>query len=57
MKIFFNKIRVFVGKHKKEIVFGVLVFLTTTTSFALGYLLGRDSSRAPIIIQKVDARR
>jgi hypothetical protein len=39
-------------KYKEGVVMGILIFLTATTSFALGYLMGRDHSRAPIIIEK-----
>jgi hypothetical protein len=38
--------------HKKELVASILIFLVATASFALGYLFGRDMTRAPIIIEK-----
>ena len=48
---------VFGKKYKKELVIGMLIFIIATTSFALGYIFGRDSSRAPIIIEKIDSGR
>jgi hypothetical protein len=38
--------------HRKEIVFGMIIFLVASISFALGYLANDEVSRAPIIIQK-----
>jgi len=38
--------------HKREIILGISLFLVATTAFGLGYLIGRDTSRAPIIIEK-----
>jgi hypothetical protein len=39
-------------RYRKEIIFGMLVFLIATTSFALGYLASGKLNRAPIIIEK-----
>ena len=39
--------------NKQRITFLVLIFLISTVSFALGFLVGRDQSRAPIIIEKM----
>ena len=41
-------------RYRKEIVTGLIVFLVSTTSFALGYLTARDA-RAPIIIEACNA--
>jgi hypothetical protein len=38
--------------YKKEILFVIIIFLTASTSFALGYLANREFSHAPIIIEK-----
>ncbi len=38
--------------HKKEVIFGVIIFLVATISFGLGYLANRELNHAPIIIEK-----
>lgn len=38
--------------YKKEILFISIVFLTASTSFALGYLANREFNHAPIMIEK-----
>jgi hypothetical protein len=43
-----------IQKYRKEIIFGIIIFLVATTSFAFGYLTNRELNRAPIIIEKVD---
>lgn len=37
---------------KKKWILGILVFLTATLVFGLGYLLGGSTEHAPIIIEK-----
>ena len=39
-------------QHRKEIILAIILFLVSTTSFALGYLAHRSQDRAPIIIEK-----
>lgn len=39
-------------EHKREIILFALLFLISTTSFALGYLFGRETSQTPIVIEK-----
>lgn len=38
--------------HRKEIIWGAVLFLVATVSFALGYLANREFSHAPILIEK-----
>ena len=38
--------------YKKEILFVAMIFLVSSTSFALGYLANREFNHAPIIIEK-----
>lgn len=38
--------------HKREAVLFVLFFLVSSISFALGYLSGQESDRAPIVIEQ-----
>jgi len=38
--------------RKKEILFFLIIFLVVSLSFGLGYLLGKDAERAPILIEK-----
>ncbi|MCR4328607.1 MAG: hypothetical protein NUV53_03770 [Patescibacteria group bacterium] len=39
-------------EHRKEIGFGVIMFLVATISFGLGYLANREYTHAPIIIEQ-----
>ena len=45
-----SKIRVFL--KEKHVKIGILVFLITLLSFGTGYLIGRDWTPAPIVIEK-----
>jgi len=38
--------------RRKEFVLGGVVFVVATLGFALGYLLNRESSHAPIILEQ-----
>ena len=38
--------------YRKEVIFGVIIFLTASLSFGLGYLANREFNHAPIIIEK-----
>lgn len=49
-----DKIKFFWDNHKKEIIFILILFLVSTISFALGYLLAEELNKAPIIIQKIN---
>lgn len=44
-------LRIFFSRHKKEIIFAVIIFLVATISFALGYLANRELNHTPIIIE------
>ena len=39
-------------RYRKEIVFALLIFFTSTISFGLGYLVNRETHPTPIIIEK-----
>jgi len=39
-------------EHKKEIIIFLLIFLISSLSFGLGYLVNREFNHAPIIIEK-----
>jgi hypothetical protein len=41
--------------HKKELLFGAIIFIVASLSFALGYLANREFNHAPIIIEKCAA--
>lgn len=49
-RIFLYKITL--KKRRKDVMIAGLLLLATTLSFALGFLMGRDAHRTPIIIQK-----
>lgn len=49
----FVRFKLFFNDRRKEVVIFVLFFLISTMSFALGYLAAGQSSRSPIIIEKV----
>ena len=40
--------------HQNYFKIGILVFLITLLSFGIGYLIGRDWTPAPIIIEKIE---
>lgn len=42
----------FRNRYRLEIAIALGIFLIASLSFGLGYLMGRDSERAPIIIEK-----
>lgn len=37
--------------HRKDIVFSIIIFLSSSLSFGLGYLANREFNHAPIIIE------
>jgi len=41
-------------RHQNYFKIGILVFLITLLSFGIGYLIGRDWTPAPIIIEKIE---
>lgn len=49
---FVNNVKKWITEHKREAVIFFLVFLVSLLSFGLGYLVNREFSRAPIIIEK-----
>jgi hypothetical protein len=38
--------------YKKEIIFGMIIFVVASLSFALGYLANRQFNHAEIVIEK-----
>ncbi|MEK7554457.1 MAG: hypothetical protein AAB518_00515 [Patescibacteria group bacterium] len=49
----FDKIKSWFHEHKREVVLFLFIFLVSTISFGVGYLMGLDQSRAPIVIEKI----
>lgn len=47
-----SNLKTWLLNHKREIIMFLLIFLISSLSFGLGYLVNREFSRAPIIIQK-----
>ncbi len=48
----FSNIKDWVINHKRDIILFLLIFLISSLSFGLGYLVNREFTRAPIIIEK-----
>jgi len=48
----FSNIKDWVINHKRDIVLFLLIFLISSLSFGLGYLVNREFTRAPIVIEK-----
>ncbi len=44
--------KIWLEGHKREIVLFILIFLVSTISFGLGFLMAQENNRAPIVIQK-----
>ncbi len=40
---------------KRRFIFGGIIFLVSSISFAAGYLAGRDGSHTPIVIEACSA--
>ena len=47
-----EKVRAWIHWYKKELLFGALIFVVATLSFAFGYLANREFTHAPIIVEK-----
>jgi len=39
-------------EHEKDLLLGFFIALIATISFALGYLVAKENSKAPIVIEK-----
>lgn len=48
----FLQLKVWLEAHKREIILFVLIFLVSTISFGLGFLMAQENNRAPIVITK-----
>jgi len=46
-----QKTKTWLRSHKKEVAFGIVVFIVSSLSFGLGYLANREFNHAPIIIE------
>jgi len=55
MDILIAKCKNWAIEHKKELLLFMLIFLVSSISFALGYLMARDQGRAPIIIERASS--
>ncbi|MEK7162856.1 MAG: hypothetical protein AAB696_01040 [Patescibacteria group bacterium] len=49
---FNNQNKEWIAEHRKDIIIFSLIFLISSLSFGLGYLVNRESNHAPIIIEK-----
>lgn len=47
-----SRLKILIQEYKRAILLVLLLFLIISLSFGLGYLLARESNRAPIIIEK-----
>lgn len=47
-----QRIKEWIGEHHKDIIIFLLIFLISSLSFGLGYLVNREFNHAPIIIEK-----
>jgi len=47
-----SRLKNFIWEYKRHILLILLLFLIISLSFGLGYLLARETNRAPIIIEK-----
>lgn len=52
MSTYFKNLVNIIKGRQKEILLFFLLFLISSISFALGYLMNRQNDRAPIIIEK-----
>lgn len=48
----FERLKNRLSVYKKEIIIFLLIFLISSLSFGLGYLVDRQFNRSPIIIEK-----
>jgi hypothetical protein len=47
-----KKFKEHIAKHKREVVFGAIIFFVASLSFGLGFTANRQFDHAPIIIEK-----
>ena len=50
-----NQIKEWLAEHKKDIFIFLIIFLISSLSFGLGYLVNREFTHAPIVIEKNSA--
>jgi len=46
-----DQIKIWTRDRRTAIVFGAIIFLASTLSFAFGYLANREYDRSPIVIR------
>jgi len=46
-----EKIKKLIGLYKKEVAFAVVIVLTASLSFGLGYFVNHEFNHTPIIIE------
>jgi len=49
---FWKERKYFLDQHRQEIIFALIIFLISSLSFGLGYLIAQQNNRASIIIEK-----
>ncbi len=47
-----NQLKEWLSEHRRDITIFFLIFLISSLSFGLGYLVNREFNHAPIIIEK-----
>ncbi len=47
-----TNLKTWFSEHKKDVLLFLLIFLISSLSFALGYLVNREFNHAPIVIEK-----
>ena len=47
-----NQLKEWLTIHKRDIILFLLIFLISSLSFGLGYLVNREFNHAPIMIEK-----
>jgi len=48
----YSHIKKWVSEHQQTIVLFILLFLISSISFGIGYVMGGDKQRAPIFIEQ-----
>ncbi len=47
-----TQIQNWIIEHKRDVLIFALIFLVSSISFALGFLMAREAGRAPIVIEQ-----
>ena len=54
MEVLIAKCKNWIVEHWREVLIFALIFLVSTISFALGFLMAEERGRAPIVIEKLN---